>query len=55
MEGSRNRVVMPSEEEHGFGSGSGFFETKQPLPTKNSSVKVPKTFTDELFVGKGYS
>ena len=32
-----------------------FFETGQPLPTNISSVKITKTFTDEIFVGKGYS
>ena len=39
----------------GPGRVSGFFETGQPLPTNISSVKVTKTFTDEIFVGKGYS
>ena len=39
----------------GLGRVSDFFETGQPLPTNISSVKVTKTFTDEIFVGKGYS
>ena len=29
-----------------------FFGIEQPLPTNISSVKVTKTFTDEIFVGK---
>ena len=33
----------------------GFFLTGQTLPTNISSVKITKTFTDEIFVGKGYS
>ena len=55
MEGSLNMVVPLPEEEHGSGSGLGFFETEQPLPTNVSSVKMTKTFTDKLFVGKSYS
>ena len=39
----------------GPGRVLGFFETGQPLPTTISSVKVRKPFTDEIFVGKGYS
>ena len=39
----------------GPGQILGFFETRQPLPTNISSVKVTKTFTDEIVVGKGYS
>ena len=38
----------------GPGRVSDFFETVQPLPTNISSVKVTKTFTHEIFVGKGY-
>ena len=45
---------MRPEEENGSGSGFGFFETGQPLLTNISSVKVTKTFTDEIFVGNGY-
>ena len=39
----------------GSGRVSGFFKTGQLLSTNISSVKVTKTFTDEIFVGKGYS
>ena len=39
----------------GLGWVLGFFETGQPLPTNISSVKITKTFTDEIFVGKSYS
>ena len=39
----------------GPGRVSDFFEIGQPLSTNISSVKVTKTFTDEIFVGKGYS
>ena len=39
----------------GPGRVSGFFETGKPLPTNISSVQVTRTFTDEIFVGKGYS
>ena len=42
VEGSLNIVVPPPEEENGSGSGFGFFEIGQPLPTKYSSVKVMK-------------
>ena len=42
--------VEVSRKSGGHASG----ETKQPLPTNISSVKVTKTFTDEIFVGKGY-
>ena len=40
---------------NGSGSGLGFFETGQLLPTNISLGKVTETFTDEIFVGKGYS
>ena len=46
-------VVPLPEEENESRSGSGFFETGQPLPTNISSVKVTKTFTDEIFIDKG--
>ena len=46
--GGRRKKIGP-------GRVLGFFETEQPLPTNISSVKVTKTFTDEIFVGKGYS
>ena len=37
-----------------LGRVRGFFETGHPLPTNISSVNLTKTFTDEMFVGKGY-
>ena len=42
VEGGLNMVVPPPEEENGSGSGFGFFETGQSLPTNISSVKVTK-------------
>ena len=58
VEGSRTEMVPPPEaarERKWVRVGFWFFETGQPLPTNISSVKVTKTFTDEIFVGKGYS
>ena len=57
VEGILNMVVLLPEVAGGrtWGAGLEFFETEQPLPTNISSVKVTKTFTDELFVGKYYS
>ena len=57
VEGSQTAVVPPPEVAGGrkwIRVGFGVFETGQHLPTNISSVKVTKTFTDEIFVGKGY-